>query len=70
MNFLSPNHVYFLKGTIDMDLAVMTQPYSNETALLRFQIGVRIKTLPDTTVSRHDYCTVRRVKGVNFGVQR
>ena len=24
MNFISPNHVYFLKGTIDMDLAVIT----------------------------------------------
>ncbi len=22
VNFVSPNHVYFLKGTIDMDLAV------------------------------------------------
>jgi len=23
VNFVSPNHVYFLKGTIDMDLAVI-----------------------------------------------
>ncbi len=25
MNFISPNHVYFLKGTINMDLAVTRQ---------------------------------------------